>query len=773
MDRSLFPAGVEVGQADLRYQGDSLVFHTLARFTAMGVMGIRTGLTPSVNATDPSRFDLSAGDGFAANGELIEVEVALVGQSLASTTPGARTYVVAFYEETTGHPGQPETGGAARDRRAMRSSRLAVMTEAGFQSLPPAATDAASGAGSVERAMIVCVVTAPASSGGALTAASFAQAVAYRRILTTSQPVNITGVQINYVEPTLALSEGLTTNPSARLELDYGTVGTDYRVRLRPPGSTTFGDWVTVTAGGNYTVYSLTGSTGPYMRIAVTTAMLPLLAATASVADDLPVSALYEAAYGANRLSANDAAHRSATGAGLPTAVNPHGLTFADLSGDGVLRTLVVGRGLLDTAAQGVVPRILFEGQSTGAYTLEQESRIGASAVRRRLYREHATGGLVETVNAYWSPVTTNWNKDVLGTSAMMRRQTPSAIETLGRADADDTPWTSWRTDASLGSISTISRLNVQSTVAALATTLPRHNAPYPVTGAGDRVLIRQSGPSDGTIQGGTVREYRTTVTTGGGNPAGTLEITINASWNGSTWQRDQAVPSYKFEYGRTSLIAVYSRTTNSVAWADNNWETTQMVLDAATGALAAGDFSYITPPTRTQVYTAWDFRADDPAIAGVAYAGQEFPGNPTPQPATYVTFTAGANIKALYASLKEVPNGATVSAITLRGTFATVSGDYVLGALVRTDRSTNVTQAWNSVTEAWEGYADTYRTDQAIAAGTNVDRELLQAGAALTLDWLTYNYWIYVGGYDPTSASSATMTLVAALVEYTTPGPQ
>lgn len=772
MDRSLYPQGVEVDQGDLRFSADQAVFHTLDRFTALGVMGVRTGLQLSVNGTDPSRFDLSAGDGYAIGGELVELSSAGVGLSLASSVAGSRSYVVLFYTETEDTPGASVlTPTVGRNRRAHRAATLAVLSEAAWLSLAPSTEDLSLPAS--ERACLVGVVTAPATVGGALTSASFSQVAAYARVLTMAQPSNITGVTVLLIDPAMPVSERQTTNPSGRIELDYGTVGTDYRVRLRPPGSTTYGDWVTVTAGGTFTVYSQPGSSGPFIRVAVTLALLPTLAATTSVADDLPIAALYEGAYGTGRLSANDVAHRSQIGTGLPSATNPHGLAFADLSGEGVLRTLVLGRGLQNTAAHGVIPRLVFEGQTLGAYTLEEESRIAASNIRRRLYREHSSGALVETINGRWDHLSTNWNKDVTGVAATMRRQTSSAFESWGRADSDDAPWTTWRSDASIGSISTVSRLNVESTVARLATTQPRHNAPYPVVGAGDRVLVYQSGPSDGALSGGTIREYRSTVTTGTGNPGGTREITINASWNGSAWQRDQAVPSYKFEYGRTQLIAVLSRSTNAAPWADNAWEAMPLTLNAATGILGVTDIAYLTPPTRRVVLDAYDFRAPEAAFfTGVAYTGAEFPGATVPQVVADVRFTGGAAPKALYASLKPVPDGASITQVTLNGTFTTVSGDSVIAGIVRTHRGTRVSEVYGAGTEDWVGYPD-YLTENVVADGTTVDRPILPSGTALELDWSTYVYYLYVAGADGTSASSATMTLVLAEVTYTTVGPQ
>lgn len=771
MDRSLFPQGVEVDQGDLKNEADQVAFHVLERFTALGIMGVRTGLALSVNGSDPSRFDLSAGDGFAANGELVELDTSAVALALASSVAGSRSYVVLFYAETTSLPGASAVGGAPRDRRATRASRLEVLSETSWLSLVPSADDLSLPAS--ERACLVGVVTAPAVVGGALTTASFSQVAAYVRVLSMPQPSNITGVTVLLIDPAMPITERQISNPSARIELDYAVVGTDYRVRFRPPGSTTYGDWVTVTAGGTFTVYSSPGSTGPLIRIAVTLALLPTLAASTSVADDLPITALYEGAFGTARLSAHDIAHRSQIGAGLPSATNPHGIAFGDLSGEGALRSLVLGRGFQNTAAHGVVPRLVFEGQTLGAYTLEEESSIGATTIRRRTYREHASGALVETVNARWSHLTTNWNKDLPGTAASMYRQSPTACEVWGRGDADDTPWTDWRTDAALGSISTIARLNVEATVARLATTLPRHNAPYPVTGAGARVLVHQAGPSDGAIQGGVMREYRSTGTTGTGNPAGTREVTINASWNGSAWQRDQAVPSYKFEYGRGQLISIMSRATNAVAWADNNWETMVFSIDAATGVVSATDFAYLTAPTRRVLLDAYDFRALETAFfTGVSYTGAEFPGTTVPQVVADVRFTAGAAPKAVYASLKNVPDGASITQISLNGTFTTVSADPIVAGIVRTHRGTRVTEVYGFTTEDWVAYP-TFMTENVITDGTQVSRDILPAATALELDWSTYVYYLWVAGSDAASASAATMTLNWAEVLYTTVGPQ
>lgn len=580
MDRSLWPQGVEVDVTDLKNATDQMIFHLLERFTALGVMGIRSGLTLSVNGTDPSRFDLDAGDCFAAGGELVEVEAANVGMVLADTASGARNYVVAFYTEVGARPGRPEAGGAARDRAAVRSSRVEILSEAAFSALLPASTNVL--IRSRERAAVVGVVVAPSVVGGALTTASFTQSTAYERILTVGPFVNLTGIVISRIDPAMPVSEGQTTNAAARFEMDFNTPV--YRMRMRAPGSSTFGDWVTITAGGSFTIYSDPGSVGPYVTVTVSVAFLPLVATATTLNDELAISALYEAPYGAARLSANDASHRSALGSGVATARNPHGLTFADLAGEPAVRTLIVGRGLANSATQNVIPRIVYEGGSAGAYVLEDESRLSGTNVRRRVYRDTTSGAKLETVNAYWSPASANWNKDVAGQNASRVSQQVGSLVVQGRVS--DAAWTTWDDYVGIGQFgSTITQLLVQASVAQLSTTTARHQATFPVSGAGNRVLIWESLPTDGALTGAVYRIYRTCVASGAGNDAGATEYTFNARWNGSNWERDDSSPSYKYEYGRVLLLTILRRSTNATPWADNAWETTPFSLSAG-GAL-------------------------------------------------------------------------------------------------------------------------------------------------------------------------------------------
>lgn len=68
-----------------------------------------------------------------------------------------------------------------------------------------------------------------------------------------------------------------------------------------------------------------------------------------------------------------------------------------------------------------------------------------------------------------------------------------------------------------------------------------------------------------------------------GGSTTGSWEVTINAKWNGTSWEKDYSkLYSSKLALSRSDLY-FYRQDTETGGWADSSWTTEEPIIDNAT----------------------------------------------------------------------------------------------------------------------------------------------------------------------------------------------
>lgn len=306
-DRSLFPEGCTVSQNDLKNEVDSRIAEHLSRSLDEASMGVVSGLVVSVGAVDNTRVDVTAGYGYAPNGELVELAPGQSSLALASGVLGAVNYVVLVSSEVQSRPLPHESNGTSPFSRAVRASRLRTYTAAQFAALPLTSTNLAADA--QDRALLLAVVTA---TGGALAPGSIELPTVHSTINYASAPQNVTGVRITAVDSGTA--EGVGT-------LTWTLVGTF--LSWQAPGEAVGGN-VNVGGGGAFVLTSGGGST---LGIFVIAGSLP----AANQSDSITIANLYSE--DVPRFTSEDSLHRSLLGSGTPSPGNPHGLTIEDIGG--------------------------------------------------------------------------------------------------------------------------------------------------------------------------------------------------------------------------------------------------------------------------------------------------------------------------------------------------------------------------------------------------------------------------------------------------------
>jgi hypothetical protein len=308
--RSLYPEGVEVHQVDLTRESSSRIADTMRRNVDTSEMGVVSGLAISINVGNNQLIDISAGSGYALNGDLITVPIAQTAISLIDTVANHTNLVVLFYTEAQSLPEAHEDLGQTFNTMATAAFRVVVMTPSAYAALPSSAADLSSNA--KDRSLIVGQVVA---TGGALTTTSIINASTWPAILgVAKQPTVTTGVFI--VGMSASTSAG-----SGTLAFSAGTPGT---LTWTAPGDTA-GTPVSVPVDGTYTLRS--ANTAYTLTVSVTVVGLP----TISTSDAITVTSLYTMTVPG--FSANDNHHRHLLGSGVPTPTNPHGMTLADIGG--------------------------------------------------------------------------------------------------------------------------------------------------------------------------------------------------------------------------------------------------------------------------------------------------------------------------------------------------------------------------------------------------------------------------------------------------------
>lgn len=307
MNRSLYPDSVEVHQRHLENTELTKSEAIKSSVVRHGSCGVYSGLTVTPNST---YVNISSGNGYAPNGELLILQSGLNNVALASYVLGAKNYIALVYDEVYSSPESHETDGTVRNTKATVSPRLAVLTESQWNALP--LTDSVLLNNARDRALLLAIVTAN-GAGVSLTSDSIASPTTFDNVIQVSQPVLITGVSATSVDPTTTVGTGTLLYTVATKEIKW-----------KAPGDLNYGAGQILSTSGNIVLIS---DSGKYIAILVQYSQLP--ASGVTVTDLLTVSNLYGQTV--TRLTNIDSHHRSMVGSGIPTATNPHGLTLQDI----------------------------------------------------------------------------------------------------------------------------------------------------------------------------------------------------------------------------------------------------------------------------------------------------------------------------------------------------------------------------------------------------------------------------------------------------------
>jgi len=309
MDRSLYPDGVEVSQENLTRTENTREYHILKRHVDNTLPGIVSGLQVTPNIGNGTLIDVSAGYGYAPNGELVELPSSINGISLASYIDGSLNIIALVYTETNENLKPHETSGDTIPTSAIRSYRLRIFTQSQYDALPT--TDDNLENDSIDRAMIVAVIEAQ-GSGIVIPISAISSPSIYNSAITIENTTNnITGVSI-------VAAESGTPSGTASLSWSYNNGTLTW---VAPEDIS--GNPVNILDGGLFELIS--APSGRFLTVYVSSSLLPL----SNQVDVIELSNLYYEQ--APRHTSEDIQHRSLVGSGVPTINNPHGLTLADL----------------------------------------------------------------------------------------------------------------------------------------------------------------------------------------------------------------------------------------------------------------------------------------------------------------------------------------------------------------------------------------------------------------------------------------------------------
>jgi hypothetical protein len=310
MQRSLYPEGAEVHQRHLVYTESTKIAaidQSLVDETSRGVV---SGLGVTVNATTNTLVDVALGYGYAPNGEYTPLATTQRGLSLANYTLSALNYVLLVYDELQSQPEAYEADGTTRQTKVTLNPRVVILQASDYAALP--ATNPILTSNSVDRSILLAIVTANGPAI-ALTGGSIQGPSVFQPALQVTQPINVSGVSILFVDPNTVLGSGILSFTAGVLQLTW-----------QAPGDSSPGSAVTVSSAAS--TYVLTSSGGRTITVNVSVPLLP----TSNKSDTLTVSNLYNQVV--TRFTDQDFQHRSMIGSGIPNTKNPHGMTQNDLS---------------------------------------------------------------------------------------------------------------------------------------------------------------------------------------------------------------------------------------------------------------------------------------------------------------------------------------------------------------------------------------------------------------------------------------------------------
>jgi len=308
MDRSLFPEGVEVRQADLERTEDTKAFHILQRQLDIVDTGVASGFEVTVNTGSNLLVDVAAGTGYAPNGEYVEFTSSQVAIPLSDYTASVINFVLAVYSEVDGDLQPHETNGESLPTSATRDVRITVLTQAEYEALPE--TDENLNNDARDRALIIAKVVAQGAglsiANYIINATDFGSAAE-----ATNTTGNITGVAISSVDRDTQSGTGTLT---------YTQTTPPTSLTWKAPGESSSGVPVDISTNGTYILTSVSGLT---LTVVVTSNP------GSDQTDTISVDNIYGQVV--PRLNAQDLEHRGKLGTGIVSDINPHGLRAEDL----------------------------------------------------------------------------------------------------------------------------------------------------------------------------------------------------------------------------------------------------------------------------------------------------------------------------------------------------------------------------------------------------------------------------------------------------------
>lgn len=611
MDKSLFPDGVEVHQSALANIGDQAAFHIQRRLADSMRAGRVSGLDLSINASPSKRFNLTAGWGYTARGDFVEITTPVQNFALADYTLNVKNYVVLCYREVPSKPEAHESGGITQNTILTRSSELKVITQAEYDALPASsdinfATDLKTAdltTDAKNRMIVIAVVTGnggvnytgTAASASAAATGDFLngnivqqQLISVQLTAEVSSPANIPGVNIKRISANTRVGSGklqLNGSPaewrlswsspdsSGVSENPSGNAGQLFTASSTPLVFTIASETTTPNSSSNETATSIT--------VEVMTDFFP--SSGTPFVDTVTISRLYDDT--ASVFSATDALHRSKQGSYIARQSDPHGTGYPDLAQPVSIipKPLVVGTELMSTEAQALQARITTNRSSANdtERTLIWQSSGGSNGTIR-VYAM-TVAGYELTLNAQWNGGI--WLKDAGAYSYLYRfdgglteyQHTSSTVS----ATWGDAAWSNSTTlnkgTLTLGS-DLIGGSNQQGDVN--KNLVPRITANRTDgTAYNRRTLLLDSPVNGANVE--TSRPLCIWLASGPGTPEGgsCIEFTFNAKWNGYDHWVLTSSGSYAFRVAISSdgLTVAYSTFTEPESyWSDafgpNDW---------------------------------------------------------------------------------------------------------------------------------------------------------------------------------------------------------
>lgn len=700
MDRTLYTDGQEVTQRQLRRTEDTRVFHILDRFTSTSQLGVRFGLAVTANTLNSSLVDVSAGFGYAPNGELIELEERIQGIAVDITSGSVIGLV---YTEIESDPAAHESDGTSSNTKVQRAVRLAVLTPFEYQSLAESDLDLAVDAR--DRLLILAVVTQDGNGNLVIEDAPDFLDV----IVTITQSI-IPGIVITGIDPTTARTNPAPL-PGTPEEAELAFTPTTGNLTYKAPHDTVAGAAQNVSGGGTFTLSSGNGMT---ITVEAYPSLLPTSGPTITD-DSLVVDYLYDKI--ADRVSAKDEAHRNLLGGQTPSDSNPHGLRVSDIA---TLYELLPGvlelGGDLNEAsvlAAATTPRLITRNSDLylagpAAFTLIWEmpgAGVSAGPFTLRWYLDQYDT-LVLTANAQWDSASSQWQRDT-GSNASMRLDLAGAAMVLyqtAATDPDNWPDSDWSVNEfhSMNSNRTQFTGNLELGLLKLETETEvetsRLQTHYSKFVGRKRTLIWESRGVT-SVSGlspvfDTGESYMAIYRVSGADGIFTsdtdaLEIVRNAVWDDAgagSWSR--VGPSlYAAKVLISNLRIALLQRTGTSPWADGDWDhTTSLTFGASStlslpGPVESGDSitgtAHIWLPTKTFYHiipgAAMDVRTQDESGSWwsrhIPSPGQVGITNTLAQPFAFRSSGAPGTIPGAVWRLN-LPEGAVVTAAEINGTY-------------------------------------------------------------------------------------------------------